>query len=464
MPGTRIQSWAGALSCALMSLSLLPACALGPLEPAEVPVDKARAAPLELNVSPAAASTTVSDVADLVDLVGPAVVNITTITAVGDEHPLGFLIPEGGHPRERTGAGSGFLLDAGGHVVTNAHVVEDADEVRVRLRDEREFTATIIGRDSKLDLALLKIDDKDALPNVHLGDSESLRVGEAVVAVGNPFGLGHSVTLGIVSAKARSIGAGPYDDFIQTDASINPGNSGGPLFNLRGEVIGINTAIRAGADGIGFAIPINVLKDVVGQLKDKGFVERGKLGLAFQPVTAEIARALDLPAASGALVSEITPGGAASKAGLRDGDVIVAVDDVAIRHAEDLPRQVARHKPSSTVKLKLFRAGQPKVVEVKLDRLENNDAVKPRPKRNKKAAPKSLGLELDSAPSGVRVVKVATTLREISVGDIILEVDGVSVKDAKELEKAVEQAQERGSTLLKVRRGSRQRYVGVTLD
>jgi serine protease Do len=418
---------------------------------------------MELWVSPAATVATMSDVADLVELVGPSVVNITTVTAMTDGPPLGFLVPRGQHPRERTGAGTGFILDKAGHVVTNAHVIEDADEVRIKLRDDREFIASVVGRDTKLDLALLKIDDKGELPGVTLGDSEAVRVGEAVVAVGNPFGLGHTVTMGIVSAKARSIGAGPYDEFIQTDASINPGNSGGPLFNVRGEVVGINTAIRAGADGIGFAIPINVLKEVIDQLKDKGYVERGKLGLAFQPVTPEIARALDLPAVSGALVSEVMRGGAAHKAGMRDGDVIVGLDDAPVRHADELPRQVARHKPNTRVKVHVIRGGKPLMLVVKLDRLEG-DAVKRRPKRGGKKTGKSLGLELESSPSGVRVVKLVTPMREISVGDIILEVDGVELKDAAQLEKAIDGAKGRGSTLLKVRRGAKQRYVGVALD
>src|SRR5690606_13108964 len=255
------------------------------------------------------------------------------------------------------------------------HVVDGADEVTVRLHDERELEAKVVGKDSRLDLALLRIESFEDLTAVQLGQSEALRVGEHVVAVGNPYGLGHTVTMGIVSAKARTIGAGPYDDFIQTDASINPGNSGGPVFNLRGEVIGINTAIRAGADGIGFAIPVDVLHDVVPQLREKGFVERGKLGLAFQPVTSDIARALGLKRPHGALVSEVMPGSAAGKAGIRSGDLITEVDGVEIDRSEELPRNVARHAPGSTVAIKLVRNGQSLTVKATLDKLEEEHAT-----------------------------------------------------------------------------------------
>jgi serine protease Do len=203
-------------------------------------------------------------------------------------------------------------------------------------------------------------------------------VGEHVVAIGNPFGLGHTVTLGIVSAKARSIGAGPYDDFIQTDASINPGNSGGPLFNAKGEVVGINTAIRAGASGIGFAIPIDVLRDVLPQLKETGRVTRGKLGLVFQPVTADLAKALGLDAPRGALITDLEPGGPAVRAGLRSGDLVLAVNGAPVQHAEDLPRNVAKNAPGATVKLSVVRGRAPLEIAAKLDSLEEAPARDPK--------------------------------------------------------------------------------------
>jgi serine protease Do len=311
----------------------------------------------------------------------------------------------------------------------------------------------------------LRIDRAASLPSVVLGDSDALRVGEQVFAVGNPFGLGHTVTMGIVSAKARTIGAGPYDDFIQTDASINPGNSGGPLFNLRGEVIGINTAIRAGADGIGFAIPVDALKDIIQQLKDKGYVERGKLGLAFQPVTSELAKALGLDRPHGALVSEILPGSAAARAGIREGDVIVGINDVQIARAEELPRNVARHAPGSTIQVQLMRAHKRLTVQAKLDKLDE-EPPPPLPNRPKAAKGKSsmLGIELEDsdAPPGARVVGLTRSHQGLRVGDVIVEIDGRAVSNTSELRAALRDA--RGeAAILRIRRGDRKSFVGVPL-
>src|SRR5579859_4088199 len=291
------------------------------------------------------------DVATLVAKVTPAVVNITTIHDIRQqqvpefEFPFGF-DPFGMFPGMRRGPngggsgndqvlrqralGSGFIVDAQGHVVTNAHVVEQADQVRVKLADEREFDAKVKGRDPKLDLALLELVGAQGLPYVSLGSSEALRVGEYVVAIGNPFGLGNTVTTGIVSAKSRAIGAGPYDDFIQTDASINPGNSGGPLFNLKGEVVGINTAINPNGRGIGFAIPSDALKEVLGQLIGTGHVARGWLGVAIQPVDAALGKALGTGSSKGALVAEVAPGGPAEHAGFKPGDVILSLDGASV--------------------------------------------------------------------------------------------------------------------------------------
>jgi serine protease Do len=235
----------------------------------------------------------VADVAALVERLRPTVVNITTTQIAHDPHqgvPFFMRPGPGGGDRRAKSLGSGFIVDPRGFVVTNAHVVAGAEDIQVRLNDDREFPATVVGKDPKLDLALLRIDGATNLSATVLGDSDGLRVGEWVLAIGNPFGLGHTVTLGITSAKDRSIGAGPYDAFIQTDASINPGNSGGPLFNLRGEVVGIPTAIRQGAQGIGFAVPVNALKDVLPQLRDKGAVTRGKLGVRIQHVTGDLAK------------------------------------------------------------------------------------------------------------------------------------------------------------------------------
>jgi len=453
---------------------LLAACGGGatPSPPAS-PTVNARSGSPTLTVGAQAHLPTTSSVADLVQNLSPTVVNINTVhhltSTQRSPHPFDFFFPDGPPvPRERQGAGTGFIVDGTeGYVVTNAHVVQSADEVTVRLQDDRTFKAQVVGRDPKLDLALLRLEGAADLPSVTLGSSRSLRVGEQVLAVGNPFGLGHTVTMGIVSAKARSIGAGPYDNFIQTDASINPGNSGGPLFNLRGEVVGINTAIRAGADGIGFAIPIDALKDVIPQLVDKGFVERGKLGLMFQPVTNEIARALGLSRPWGAMVSEILPGSAAARAGIQPGDVITGVDGVSIRRAEELPINVARHAPGSTISLQLLRGGDRQKVTATLDKLEDDTQApahrptptKPSPKRTAR------GLEFEDAKGGgARVTATSSSVKGLLPGDVIVEIDGRAVADSADLHRRLEAAKGGKAVLAKVRRGDHQRFVGIPVD
>ncbi len=318
--------------------------AAGPAAAPQVGAPGAPAAPTPFASPPVLAGT--PDVASLVARVTTGVVNITTIHDIRAPQQQDFDFPFGFDPfgifprgRRRGGGdqvyrqralGSGFIIDPAGHVVTNAHVVEEADSVRVKLSDEREFDAKVKGRDPKLDLAVLELVGARDLPAVSLGSSEALRVGEYVVAIGNPFGLGNTVTMGIVSAKSRSIGAGLYDDFIQTDASINPGNSGGPLFNLRGQVVGINTAMNPHGQGIGFAIPVDALKDILPQLLSTGKVARGRLGVAIQSVDASLAKALGLDRPKGALVGEVEPGGPADRAGLRGGDLIVRIDQIDI--------------------------------------------------------------------------------------------------------------------------------------
>ncbi|MDI1450255.1 Do family serine endopeptidase [Polyangium sp. 6x1] len=427
------------------------------------------------------------DVADLAQRVTPVVVNITTTQKVasggpgfGGVDPFEFFFgPRGGggggersprpeRPMARTALGTGFIIDAEGFIVTNAHVIEGADEVKVRLADEREFAADIVGRDTKLDLALLKLRGASGLPVAALGSSEALRVGEHVLAVGNPFGLGHTVTLGIVSAKARSIGAGPYDDFIQTDASINPGNSGGPLFNWKGEVIGINTAIRAGANGIGFATPVDALKDIIPQLREKGRVERGKLGLLFQPITADLGKAFGMDTPKGALVSDLEPGGAAARAGIKPGDIVVAVNGTPIHHAEDLPRKVARHAPGTTIKVSLLRAGKPLEVTAKLDQLSDGDGDDgdATPTRGQKApaATNKFGFQFsDLSGGGVRVDRVTAAESELSPGDVILEVNGAAVRDAKGLDAALGKLKPGTVAAFKIRRGKVTRFAALPI-
>ncbi|MFQ5911765.1 MAG: Do family serine endopeptidase [Nitrospinota bacterium] len=292
--------------------------------------------------------------APLVKGMKPAVVNISTIgqsQAVprGVKEPFEEFFERffGGRPEElppQRSLGSGFILDKNGYILTNNHVVENAQQILVRLSDEREFEARLIGRDPQTDLALIKIPAKRDIPAVRLGDSDAIEVGDWVIAIGNPFGLDQTVTAGIVSAKGRVIGAGPYDDFIQTDASINPGNSGGPLFNTQGEVIGINTAIASrtgGSVGIGFAIPVNMAKKVIAQLKGKGRVIRGWLGVSFQPLTPALRRQLGLRNLRGALVAQVIPDSPADRGGFRSGDVIVRVEENPVIRPGDLPRLVA---------------------------------------------------------------------------------------------------------------------------
>src|SRR5580693_8022707 len=327
------------------------------------------------------------DVATLTAKVRPAVVNITTVHEVRMPHQgfsgFGDLLPffhqgpnghfpggggeEGDQVMKQQALGSGFLVDAQGHVVTNAHVVDGADEVKVKLADDREFKAKVVGKDERLDVAVLALESAPHdLPVAALGQSEGTRVGEYVVAIGNPFGLGNTVTMGIVSAKGRTIGAGPYDDFIQTDASINPGNSGGPLFNLRGQVIGINTAINPQGKGIGFAIPIDAVRQVLPQLVASGHVSRGRLGVLIQGMDEDLARALGMDRPHGALVEDVEAGSPAEKAGIKSGDVIVAVDGQDVPHSEELPRMVAQHKPGSQLRLKILHDRQSREVDVAL--------------------------------------------------------------------------------------------------
>ena len=320
--------------------------------------------------------------AAIADAVKPAVVNISTTAAVPRQGPRGtdpyreFLERFFGEslPREepRQSLGSGLIVEPEGYVLTNNHVIENARTIMVRLSDEEEYEARVVGRDPRTDLALLKIQGRGKFTAVRLGDSDALRVGDWVVAIGNPFGLEHTVTAGIVSAKGRVIGAGPYDDFIQTDAAINPGNSGGPLFNTRGEVVGINSAIfsqTGGSVGIGFAIPVNLAKELLPQLKSKGRVVRGWLGIAIAPVTPEMAEKLGVPDRRGALVAELVPNGPAAAAGIRAGDVIVAFQDKPIRRVDDLPRVAARTPVGTEVELKLLRAGKEIAAKVRLAEL-----------------------------------------------------------------------------------------------
>jgi serine protease Do len=315
--------------------------------------------------------------ADLVQQLTPTVVNIKVAKAGNfpwpqmPEGPLGEFfkrfyqdMPRSPKQFKQQGTGSGVIISADGYIATNHHVVDGAEEVTVTLADQRELKAQVVGRDAKTDLAVLKVEAKEPLPVASLGDSEALRVGDWVIAIGNPFGLTHTVTAGIVSAKDRVIGAGPYDDFIQTDASINPGNSGGPLFDTRGEVVGINTAIVSTGQGIGFAIPINVAQRVASALVTKGKVVRGWLGVSLQPLTKELAQGLGASAEKGAVVARVLPGGPAEKAGLVANDVIVKVGDVAVEDLQHLQRLILDAPVGESVTVRVLRNGKEVTVPV----------------------------------------------------------------------------------------------------
>jgi len=261
-------------------------------------------------------------------------------------------------PRREQSLGTGFIIAKDGYILTNNHVINGADEVMVKLSDGRELKGELKGVDEKLDLALIKVSGKEDLPVAELGDSDTLEVGEWLIAIGNPFGLGQTVTAGIVSAKGRVIGSGPYDDYIQTDASINPGNSGGPLFDGNGKVVGINTAIVAGGQGIGFAIPINMAKTVISQLRESGKVTRGYLGVRFQPLNADLAKSFGLATDKGALIASVEKDSPAEKAGLKAGDIILEYDGKPINDGNELPRYVAITPVDKKVRLVIFREGK----------------------------------------------------------------------------------------------------------
>lgn len=320
------------------------------------------------------AKAVIPDFVELAKRLKPTVVNIRTVKHVktgarqqvnpfmGNDpfndlfnRFFGQQAPVPQQPRKQQGMGTGFITSSDGFILTNNHVVQGADEVMVKLADGREIKAEVKGTDDKLDVALLKIADKAPLPFAELGDSDALEVGEWVMAIGNPFGLAHTVTAGIVSAKGRVIGSGPYDDYIQTDASINPGNSGGPLFNSAGKVIGINTAIIANGQGIGFAIPITMAKSVADQLKASGKVVRGYLGVNFDKLNPKLARSLGLSSDKGVIITNVQKGSPAEKAGLRVEDVIVQFDGKPVNAETDLPKVVAATPVGKKVKVVLFR-------------------------------------------------------------------------------------------------------------
>ena len=435
----------------------------------------------------------------------PAVVNVSTKAKAETAHK-NFRVPRPGpgqnkspdpfrdfydrffgerpNQRPKRGMGSGFVIDKEGHILTNYHVIEGAGEIVVILDDngtEKEYTATLVGSDPKTDIALIKInresgDNKD-FPFLRLGSSENLEVGEWVVAIGNPFGLSHTVTVGVVSALGRSIGAGPYDEFIQTDASINPGNSGGPLINIEGDVIGINTAIISGNTGgnvgIGFAIPIDIAKGILKDLRERGTVTRGWLGVMIQKITPDLAKSFGLSQSEGALVGDVIPDGPAAKGGVKRGDVIVMFDGQQVKDMEDLPKIVAATRPNSVVDVEVIRDGSRMTLSVSIELLEDSQETVVA-----KADPLGLqvqditeelaqSLKLESM-EGVLVSDVtagnAAAEAGIRRGDVISEMNRSIVKDMRDYQNLMASVQKGSSVLFLVKRGGSTIYIAVKVE
>jgi serine protease Do len=397
--------------------------------------------------------------------------------------PDGFPGQKGGRGRVVQGQGSGFFISADGFAVTNNHVVDGADKVEVTTDDGKTYSAKVIGTDQRTDLALIKVEGSSSFPFAKLADGKP-RIGDWVLAVGNPFGLGGTVTAGIVSASGRDIGNGPYDDFIQIDAPVNKGNSGGPAFNTDGEVMGVNTAIYSpsgGSVGIAFSIPASTVKSVVAQLKDKGSVSRGWIGVQIQPVTSDIADSLGMKKAEGALVAEPQANGPAAKAGIESGDVITSVNGESVKDARELARTIGGLAPGATVKLNVLHKGQDKVVNLTLGQLPNTVEAKADTDNDSKSASKGtdvpkLGMTVAPANSvagagkdGVVVTEVdpksAAAERGFKEGDVILEVGGKSVSTAGDVRDAINTARtdNKNSVLMRVKSGGQSRFVAVPI-
>jgi serine protease Do len=428
--------------------------------------------------------------ADLAQQVNPAVVNISTTSVVKipgnpfrqffgpDEGPFGDFfhhffgnVPD--QEMKQQSLGSGFIIDKDGYILTNNHVVAGAQEIKVKLADGREFSASVVGRDSKTDLALLKISSLfKNLPVLPLGDSDTIRVGDWVLAIGNPFGLGHTVTQGIISATGRVIGSGPYDDFLQTDAPINPGNSGGPLINLKGEVIGINSAIIATGQGIGFAIPSNMAKKVAAELREKGKVVRGWIGVSIQSVTPAIAQSFGLKEAKGALIADVVSGGPADKAGIKRGDIIVTFNGKDIRTSADLPWIVAETPVGKTVDVGIIRNGKEMAVKMTIEEMTEK-----RMAESRMLPVSDLGMQVQNITpvlrselgirdkSGVVVTNMTpggpADDAGIQQGDVIKEINHHQIRNLNDYDNAISRTEEGKPVLLLIKRGGQTFYISI---
>ncbi|OGU11619.1 MAG: peptidase [Geobacteraceae bacterium GWC2_58_44] len=420
---------------------------------------------------------------DLVKNVTPCVVNISTIGKKKLVRPFfesspffeEFFGERGGRPQYRRehSLGSGFIINTEGFIVTNDHVVRDAETIQVKLSNESVYSGKVIGSDPKTDIAVIKIDSKEPLATAVFGDSNKLQVGQWAVAIGNPFGLDRTVTVGVVSATGRSnMGIETYEDFIQTDASINPGNSGGPLLNIYGEVIGINTAIVAAGQGIGFAIPVNMAKQVVTQLISKGNVSRGWLGVSIQSVNEEMARSFGLPKAYGALVNDVVPGGPAAKSGILQGDVITSFDGTAVKDVRQLQRIVGETPIGKKAEVELYRNGKQLKLFVTTTPAESAPAQQQRPAEREAGV---LGLSVQELTPEMRARGMSGVLVSdlepggiaeesgIQRGDVIVSVNQKKVRSLAEYQRAIRDASSRGAAALLVRRGSASIYFALKL-
>jgi len=423
----------------------------------------------------------------LAETVSPAVVNISTVKIIKGGGPVFrhfFQGPRGnqdpfkdffdnfpGNEQQREfkqrSLGSGFIIDKKGYIVTNNHVIADADEIKVKLNSGKEYDAKIIGRDPSTDIALIKIKDSSSYSVVNLGDSDALKVGQWVVAIGSPFGLEHTVTAGIVSAKGRVIGSGPYDDFIQTDASINPGNSGGPLINMEGEVVGINTAIIAGGQGIGFAVPINMAKGVIKQLKEEGEVTRGWLGVGIQDINDEMAEYYGIKDKNGVFVSKVFPGDPADEAGIKTKDIIMKVNGHKIETSRELTRIIAGFHVGEVIKITVLRDGKEKTFNVKIAKREDTKNVS-RGIPNKEQ--ETFGIQVSTlTPEIARKLKlretkgvVVTGVQENSEGedkgvqtrDIIMEINHQSINTITDYENAIRKVKKGNTVTMFIKRAN----------
>jgi serine protease Do len=417
--------------------------------------------------------------------ISPAVVNIRTVKTIKGggrvfrhfrREPFGrddqfrdffekFFGEENQRDFKQRSLGSGFIIDREGYIVTNNHVIEDADRIKVILKDEKEFDAEIVGRDPNTDIALIKIDAESAFVEVKFGDSDRLEVGQWVVAIGSPFGLEQTVTAGIVSAKGRVLGSGPYDDFIQTDASINPGNSGGPLINMKGEVVGINTAIIASAQGLGFAIPINLAKGIIDQLKESGEVTRGWLGVSIQSLSQELREYYRVENGTGVLVVQVFKGDPADKAGIEPQDIILEVNGKKVKTKQDVTRMIADIGVGETAKIRILRNGREKTFTVKIAK-RDEDKIASKDRRDPQE--NELGITVSEITpelsrrfnimerDGVIVISVENGSKaeeaDIQHGDIIKEINHEPIKDKEDFNAAVEKAREGDSLKLFIKR------------